>query len=266
MFLNRLFASVCRAPFSVCRLLILLLPTFLYSQEVIPYPDNSPLSKDFEAMGISSMAYIWQKKEYQVAFDVLNQIYEADKFSLPRMESEYSGEMYKRLTALENFDFITDKSKNIGKRIIEFEYIKEIPFRTLIYYIEDYEQQERFGREVLECFFVDLFVYNAGMELYAELDNQLGEYANQGTFRKGIEVLQLEFNNKINLFFNVFEQDYYRYSERDLLTFANKLYFLLPKISDAIYRKQLKFRLKSLENGDFSPKLLQILKELKQEL
>jgi hypothetical protein len=102
--------------------------------------------------------------------------------------------------------------------------------------------------------------------LYTELENQLGERANTGTFRKGMDILQLEFNNKINLVFNVFEEGYYRYSERDLLTFANKLYFLLPKISNPTYRKQLKFRLKNLENGDFSPKLLQILKEMKQEL
>ena len=243
-----------------------LLPTVLYSQEVIPYPDNSPFAKDFEAMGVPAMDNIWGETEYQLAFDVLDQIYEADKFSLPRMDSEYSGTLYKRLTALENFDFISDKSKNIGKRIIEFEHVKEIPFRTLIYYIENEEGQERFGKEVLECFFLDIYVYHAGMELYTELENQLGERANTGTFRKGMEVLQLEFNNKINLIFNVFEEGHYRYSERDLLTFANKLYFLLPKISNPTYRKQLKFRLKNLENGDFSPKLLQILKEMKQEL
>jgi len=66
--------------------------------------------------------------------------------------------------------------------------------------------------------------------------------------------------------FNVFEEDYYRYSERDLLTFANKLYFLLPKISNLTYRKQLKFRLKTIENADFSPNLQQIIKEMRQDL
>lgn len=243
-----------------------LFPTLLFSQEVIPYPDNSPFTKDFAAMGVPAMDKIWGEKEYQATFDILDQIYEADKFSLPRMESKYSGELYKRLTALENFDFITDESKNIGKRIIEFEHVKEIPFRTLIYYIEDEEGQERFGKEVLECFFLDMYVYHAGMELYTELETQLGKRADLGAFRKGMEALQLEFNNKINLVFHVFEEEYYRYSERDLLTFANKLYFLLPKISNPTYRKQLKFRLKNLENADFSPKLMQIIKEMKQEL
>lgn len=246
--------------------MILLLPAVFYGQEVIPYPDNSPFSSDFEAMGTPMLDKTWKEKEYQAAFDVLDQIYEADKFSLPRMDSEYSGTLFQRLTALENFDFLTDKSLNIGKRVIEFEHIKEIPFRTLIYYIEDHEEQERFGKEVLECFFMDLYVHNAGMQLYEELEMQLGERANTGTFRKGVETLQLEFNNKIGLALNVFEEDYYRYSERDLLTFANKLYFFLPKISNPTYRKQLKFRLKVLENTDFSPKLQQILKEMRQEL
>lgn len=246
--------------------LILLLPTFLFSQEVIPYPDNSPFAKDFEAMGVPLIDQNWEEKEYQLAFDVLDQIYEADKFSLPRMDSEYSGALFKRLTALENFEFLVDKAQNIGNRTIKFEHVKEIPFRTLIYYVEDYEEQERFGKEVLECIFVDLYVYHLGMELYEELEASLGDRANTGTFRKGMESLQLEFNNKVGLTMNVFENDYYRYSERDLLTFANKLYFLLPKISNPTYRKQLKFRLKSLENPDFSPNLQQILKEMKQQL
>lgn len=216
-------------------------------------------------MGTPAVDRTWKAKEYQKAFEVLDQIYEADKFSLPRLDSEYSGEVFKRMVALENFVFLTDKMQNIGKRVLEFEHLKEIPFRTLIYYIEDYEEQERFGKEVLECIFVDVYVYHAGMELYAELEGQLGERANSGTFRKGMETLQLEFNQKIGLAFEVFEKDFYRYSERDLLTFANKLYFLLPKISNPTYRKQLKFRLRNLENGDFSPNLLQILKETRQE-
>jgi len=104
------------------------------------------------------------------------------------------------------------------------------------------------------------------MEVHAELEEQLGERANQGQFRSGLERLQMAFNDRLGLVMQVFEKETHRYSERDLLTFANKLYFLLPKISNPTYRKQLKFRLKNLENGQISPKLGQILKEIRQEL
>lgn len=245
---------------------ICLLPAIQFGQEVIPYPDNSPYAKDFEAMGIPSLSKIWDEMDYQKTFDILDQIYEADKFSLPRSESAYSADLFKRLTALENFEWLADEKKNIGNRIIGFERLKEVPFRTLIYYIENLEEQERFGREVLECLFLDLFVYQIGLELYTDLEISLGDRAQLGNFQQGFQRLQLEFNQKIGMTLKVFEEDYTRYAERDLLTFANKLYFLLPKISNPTYRKQLKSRLKMMENADFCPNLLQIIKEMRQQL
>lgn len=247
-------------------IVFLLLTVHAFGQEVIPYPDNSPPSEGFLEMGIPAIDQIWGEEEYKTAFIVLDQIYEIDKFSLPRMDSEFSGAIFKRLTALENFDFLNDQSINIGKRIIAFEHIKEFPARILLYYIENFEENERFGAEVLEGLFLAAYVYQAGMEVHAELELQLGERANQGQFRSGLERLQMAFNDRLGLVLQVFESDMHRYSERDVLTFANKLYFLLPKISNSAYRKQLKFRLKALENSYLSPQIHQVLKEIRQEL
>lgn len=247
-------------------LLILILPTAVFGQEVIPYPDNSPFVKDYVKMGVPDPSVIWEIEKYRSAFSILDQIYEVDKFSLPRLESDYSGPLFDRMVSIENFDFLTQVDQNIGRRVLAFEHLKEVPFRLLIYYIEDHELEERFGKEVLECLFLDAYLYHLGLELYAELEIQLGVRAQQGSFQVGKERLLLEFNGKIDQIMNVFENGYHRFETQDLVTFANKLYFFLPKISNPTYRKQLKFRLKTLNNGAFSPGLVQILKEMKQQL
>ena len=78
-------------------------------QQIEPYPDNSPHTLDFVAMGLSDVTKTWSVEEYEIAFALLDQVYEADKFSLPRKGSKYSGELFDRLISLENFNLVTDK-------------------------------------------------------------------------------------------------------------------------------------------------------------
>ena len=188
-----------------------------FAQSVEPYPDNSPYSRDFMDVGVPSINRAWNANDFESAFLVLDQIYEMDKFSLPRANSEYSGDLFARMVAIQNFEFVVDKRINIGKRVIDFEHLKEVPFRLLIYYIENYEEQERFGREVLECYFLDAYLFGLGMELYAELKMQLGDRANLGQFKSGYDALELQFNNKLEAVFRILGEETHRFEERDLI-------------------------------------------------
>ena len=76
----------------------------------------------------------------------------------------------------------------------------------------------------------------------------------------------MELNKKIEQLFYLVEQDYHRFNKNDWITFVNKLFFFLPKISDDTYRKQLKMRIKLLERHVIDPKLKEIFQELRQEL
>lgn len=230
------------------------------------YPDNSPSIEDFQTMGVSSHSKIWTYSDYQKLIDVLDQIYDADKYSLPRLNSEYSGELFDRMARFENFDFLSNPEINLGKRVIEFEKLKEIPFRLTVYYIEDSEESERFGAEVLECFLLETYVYSLGKDLYDELKVQLGERAESSNFKRGYDALNLKYINSTERLFHVLETDFGRYDEAALNSFGNKFYYLISNIKNESIRKQLKLRIKTLDRSQMTASVKEIIQELKQQL
>lgn len=236
------------------------------SQTPSPYPDNSPSIEDFNAMGLPSCDQVWSYKDYQKSIEILDQIYEADKFSLPRLNSQYSGKIFERMMNPSNFAFLEDQSINIGKRIIAFEELKKVPSRLAIYYVEDNEDYERFGAELLECYLLDSYVYSLGKSIYEELKIQLGDRAESISFKQGYEALNLEYISNVERLFQILESDYYRFNEESINTFGNKLFFFASNINNESIRKELRLRLKMVDRSNMTASVKEIIQELKQQL
>jgi len=237
----------------------------LVGQEVIPYPDNSPPTAQFVQMGVPSPVNLWNYPDYEAAFNAFDQIYAADKFSLPRYESPQSGDLFARMLSFENFDFLIASNLNLGKRIVAYEKYKSIPHRLLVYYVEDNREKERFGREVLECYLLEAYVLGNGMQLYEELRKSLGKQTYGYLFKQGYRQIQFSLRSSIENLFEILESDYSRYNRQALSDFANKFYFLFPKIVDEDYYRSLKIRLKRLEHKHPYAEVREIIGELRTE-
>ncbi|RMG87026.1 MAG: hypothetical protein D6714_03120 [Bacteroidetes bacterium] len=238
----------------------------ILSQTPTAYPDNSPTLDDFRAMGVPPCDKIWTYEDYQKVIRLLDEIYEADKFSLPRANSPTSGDVFRRMTCFENFDYLADPSINIGKRLIDFEKLREIPPRLAIYYIEDTEPYERFGAELLECFILEAYVNQLGKNLYDEMKNQLGSRAEMPRFKSGYDAMNLAFIKSIDRLFGILESDYDRYEASALNAFGNKMFFLVSNIKNEAIRKQLRLRIKNLDRRHMTATVREILQELRQQL
>jgi hypothetical protein len=238
----------------------------ILSQTKPSYPDNSPGLEDFLNMGFPDCNRSWDSEDYQSAVEILDQIYEADKYSLPRADSEFSGIVFRRMLSFENFNFLSNPTINLGKRIIEFETVKLIPSRLTLYYEEDYEKFERFGAELLDCFLLETFVLSQGLIAYEELRNQLGQKANEGRFKMAYDQLNLQYINCLERIFKIFETEYYRYDEQVLSTFGTKFFFYVKSIENVEIKKQLKERIKLIDRTQLTASLQEILIDLKQIL
>ncbi len=243
----------------------LFLPGVLFGQEVIPYPDNSPPAAQLELLGMPPPANLWNYPDYEAAFKVLDQIYAADKLSLPRNESAHSGDLFARMLAFENFDFLTASNLNLGKRIVAYEKYKSIPHHLLIYYVEDNRETERFSREVLECYLLETYVLSNGMQLYEELRRSLGKQTYGYLFKQGYRQIQFSLRNSMENLFTILESDYSRYNRKALSDFAHKFYFLFPKILEDDFYKSLKVRMKRLERKHPYAEVREIMGELRAE-
>lgn len=251
----------------ILTLLLAIIPgQFIKGQYVAPYPDNSPSIEDFYSMGVPSFEKVWSLEDYLATIDILDEIYEQDKLSLPRYESEYSGKLFERMVAFENFNWLNDQEINIGQRIIAFEKYKNIPERITLYYVEDHEDVERFGSELLECYLLEAHVASVGKQLYDELKIQIGNRAHMGNFTAGYEAVNQRHINGVEQLILLLEDDYLRFDESALNIFANKLYYFISNIKDETIRKQLKQRIKELDRAPISASIKQIIHELKQQL
>ena len=222
---------------------------------VIPYPDNSPADEDFVAMGLSAPDKVYRSEDYKKVIHLLDRIYEADKFSLPRSGSSYSGKIYGRIFSRENFAFLTDPQANLGNQIIDYEKIKGIGYRLLIYYIEDTEPEERFGREVLDCLLLDAWLNMHGVILYDKLAAQLTpEQLGQSNFRRGFDAAAKEYKRSLEEVFYVYENDFVRYDTELLKSFAKEFHIFIDALperkSSDVYRKRFSSLMKNFPNKE----------------
>jgi hypothetical protein len=189
--------------------------------EVNPYPDNSPEEANFIAMGLTPPNQVWSANDYKKLIHLMDRIYNADKYSLPRQKSPYSGSIYQRMFNRENFGFLTDPNANLGNQIISYEKIKGIGYRILIYYIEDTEPEERFGSEVLDCLLLDGWLNMHGIVMYEKLANGLTpEQLEHSNFKRGYEETRKNYNRSMEELFYVLEVDYMRYDVQVLTDFV----------------------------------------------
>lgn len=188
---------------------------------VVPYPDNSPEETNFLAMGLTTPNQVWSSDDYKKVIHLMDRIYNADKFSLPRQKSPFSGSIYRRMFNRENFGFLTDENANLGNQVISYEKIKGLGYRILIYYIEDTEPEERFGPEVLDCLLLDSWLNMHGISMYKKLANGLTpEQLGHSNFKRGYEEAEKNFKRSMEELFYVLEVDYMRYDVQVLTEFA----------------------------------------------
>lgn len=172
-------------------------------------------------MGLTAPNQIWNSEDYQKVIHLMDRIYNADKFSLPRQKSPYSGSIYGRMFNRDNFGFLTDENANLGNQIISYEKIKGIGYRLLIYYIEDTEPEERFGPEVLDCLLLDSWLNLHGIVMYEKLANGLTpEQLGHSNFKRGFEEARKNYKRSLEELFYVLEVDYMRYDVKVLTEFA----------------------------------------------
>ena len=228
-------------------LCILLLPLCLWGQNPEDYPDNSPYTTDFIKMGVPDVTRLWTVKDFEKTFKLLDQIYQMDKYSMPRYQSEYSHEVFARLTAFENFDYLLDEKVNFGHRVAALEKLRKVPLRVLVYYWENEETKERFGKEALQCLLVRAYGNNQVKKLYEQLKQQLGGRAEYRQLMTQGNSIDNSLIASVDDIVQILEQKYQRYEISDIQAFARQIQDILPQIwaqLPQIWVKEFKKRLK----------------------
>ena len=164
------------------------------AQQILPHPDNSPTVDRFLQMKLPPIHKTWGVTEYENGFRLLDKIHEMDKYSLPRYQSPWSGAIFERLIARENFDYLLDTTINIRIRLEQLKTYSMLPSALLNLYQEYDKDQERFGIEVTQCLLLMAYFTRNALLLVQELErwmlNNYGERSNDSVAQ--IEKAHLE--------------------------------------------------------------------------
>lgn len=198
--------------------------TTITENSVVPYPDNSLYSEQYQELGMPKPEELWNGSEYKRAVKVVKKFYNVDKWSLPRKNSEYSGDLFARMTNMENFEIIVDKSESIQERLREHDEIINSLNQFLNLYYEPNEKEQRFGAEVLSLLVVSAKSTEYSIDVIKELQTMMS-----GRNRRNSELdlmhdkLIASVAKTMEEHFNIIDKDYKQYNQADIELFSKAI-------------------------------------------
>lgn len=191
------------------------------AQKTSPYPDNSFTIEEYVYLNIPSPNETWGEPEMKKFIKFMEKVHVEDKWSLPRQDSPYSGELFKKMVDLSNLAPINDKTISIEDRLNSIETHMTYSNFIIMLYKENNRKTERFGREVLASFKYLVYTARSVRLFFDELENELPASTTQSRdFKMVHNNATAELADLMNMVLLTFEKDTKRYDYTDLSNFA----------------------------------------------
>jgi hypothetical protein len=203
---------------TISLLFIHILPSYA---QVLPYPDNSFTIEEYVEQNIPSPNEDWNEAEMKKFIKYMGKIQVEDKWSLPRKDSPYSGELFKKMVNISNLASINDKNISIEDRLNSIETHMAYSNFVIMLYKENHRKTERFGREVLASFKYLVYTARSVRLFFDELKNELPASTTQSSDFKNVHSNATnQLADLMNMILLTFEKDTKRYDYTDLSSFA----------------------------------------------
>ncbi|NJN78734.1 MAG: hypothetical protein HC803_10765 [Saprospiraceae bacterium] len=228
---------------SLFAILVLFLsnPSVIQTDEVLPYPDNSLHVEQYQSLGMPSPDEIWNAAEYKRAVKVIKGYYDVDKWSIPRKESEYSGALFERMTKIENFEIITDKTENIQERLREHDDLLHSVGQLMSMYVEPYEDVQRLWCRRFDA--QNVIPLERHFIRVGVLKDLQGMMSDRGQRNSDLDLmtdkLMVGVSTTIEEYLLIIEHDFHQYQSKDLEWFAAELLDWSIKMKDYLSDAQI---------------------------
>jgi hypothetical protein len=251
-------------------ILILSSHTAIKTDEVLPYPDNSLYVEQYQSLGMPSPEKVWNAAEYKRAVKVIKGYYDVDKWSIPRKNSEYSGVLFERMTNVENFEIIADKTQNIQERLREHDELFYSVAQLMSMYIEQEEEMQRFGAEGLTFRMLSARTSIHSITVLKDLQALMSD---RGQRNSDLDLMADKLMNNIAVTIEenllIIETDYYQYQAKDLQWFAKELSDWSIEVKDYLTEEkiiELNKRIDVLIKNQQNKNIQNTLKKMKRQL
>ncbi|MFK7949582.1 MAG: hypothetical protein AB8G11_18465 [Saprospiraceae bacterium] len=218
----------------------LTITTSITENTVLPYPDNSLYPEQYQELGMPKPEKIWNGSEYKRAVKAIKKFYNIDKWSLPRKNSDYSKILFERMTNIENFEIITDKSESLQERLREHDEILNGLNQFLNLYYEPNEKEQRFGAEVLSLLAVSAKSTEYSIEIINELQTMMsGRNMRNSDLDLMHDKLIAGVETTMEDYFNIINNDYKQYNQKDIEEFSTEITTWMVDVINYLNETQL---------------------------
>lgn len=245
---------------------------FAFSQnEIAPYPDNSLTTEAYVYIGVPDPSSPWLSKDYKKGFRFLERIFELDKWSLPRKDSPYSGEVFGRMVAKENLDILVDKSIPLPQRLEEIDGLARYTASVRLLYEEPDQPHERFSKEVLAAKGFELYFGKNALMLIMELSDLLPEsQRTDPDFVKATQGIKDNLSDATRDWIALIDTQRNRYNRIDIYSYFEEVsettlivWSYLPKADQTDILNRLEKVAKSLTDKELRQEFKLLIKKLK---
>jgi hypothetical protein len=196
-----------------------------HAQQVASYPDNSFTVEEYIYLNIPAPDKTWDEADLKKFIKYMEKIQVEDKWSLPRKDSPYSGDLFSKMVDIANLSPIIDKSISIESRLKSIETHTAYSNFLIALYKEDNRKIEGFGREVLAALRYLVYTARNVRLLLDELKSELPENSAQNRDFKNMHNNSTEqLAHLMSIILLTFEKDAKRYDYSDLSNFAEDAY------------------------------------------
>lgn len=217
------------------------------AQPVPPHPDNSPPMENFYKMGVPSVDSLWTLEEFEKVLKLLRKISGIDKYSLPRQASPYSGQLFAHLTNKEHMDELIDTTLDIRLRIGRLQPSLDLVSSLLNLYVEYSGEEERFGAEFIECYYLIIHFTNNAVLLMREFEAKIGPEAKNKGVQETINAVQDMHADTVLGLLDILGEYRDRFDEGLRNQLAQRLTVLLPQYWVQLVGKDQRALLQNIE-------------------
>lgn len=250
-------------------LLLFLANEIVQSQTVDPHPDNSVTTAEFIKMGIPNVDTIWGVESYETAFKILDKIFEMDKYSIPRYKSLSSAQLFDRLVAFENYDYLLDESVPINLRLQALSNYAYFPAKLQYIYTEANAKTERFGAELVESMLLNVYLSSNAFILVRNFEKAIGDRVNKVEIDKAKKQIQKGTIVGIKALLKIFNEDNKRFDRLVVERLANRMIHFFPSIwlqIEVNQRESFKAEIKQLSKTHSNKTVKKAMKSLSKKL
>lgn len=137
--------------------------------------DNSLTPQQYTGLGMPDHNKTWTEQDYQKTHIVINNLIIKNFHSLPRINSKKSAGVFRRITSIDNINFLDDPGISLQDKAYKIQSIANMMGQMGTSYTDKSVTRQYYSEELVEIYATHLFIRGKMLELSEKIDKSTNQ-------------------------------------------------------------------------------------------